>query len=126
MVDGETYELDPYRKGCPTRRILDLVGDRWTVLVVGSLRDEPLRFSEIARRVEGVSQKMLTQTLRALERDGLVTRTVHAEVPPRVEYELTRSGRSLLAPLKALESWSIEHFVDVHRSQERYDNSRGE
>ncbi|MGO4145682.1 winged helix-turn-helix transcriptional regulator [Paenarthrobacter sp. YAF11_1] len=124
MHSPDVYDLNPYRNGCPTRRILDLVGDRWTVLVVGSLTGETLRFSEIARRVEGISQKMLTQTLRALERNGLVARTAFAEVPPRVEYRLTSSGRSLLGPLKALEVWSIEHFVDVHRSQESYDGGQ--
>jgi DNA-binding HxlR family transcriptional regulator len=117
----ESQELNPYREGCPTRRILDRVGDRWTVLVVGALGEQSRRFSELLRRVEGISQKMLTQTLRALERDGLVTRTAHLEVPVRVEYQLTQAGRSLLQPLRALEEWAIEHFADVNRSQGDYD-----
>ncbi|MFB2586842.1 winged helix-turn-helix transcriptional regulator [Herbiconiux liukaitaii] len=112
---------DPYAAGCPSRRLLDRIGDRWTVLVVGVLGEGPRRFSEIRRAVDGVSQKMLTQTLRGLERDGLVTRTVYAEVPPRVEYELTDAGRTLQEPLKALEQWSIEHFGQVTSSWERYD-----
>lgn len=116
--------LDPYAEGCPSRRLLDRIGDRWTVLVVGSLGDGPRRFSAIRRTVEGVSQKMLTQTLRGLERDGLVTRTVYAEVPPRVEYELTEAGRSLQEPLKALERWSIEHFGQVSASWDSYDSGR--
>jgi DNA-binding HxlR family transcriptional regulator len=115
-------ELDPYQAGCPTRRVLDRIGDRWTVLVVGTLDDGPRRFSEIRRRVDGISQKMLTQTLRGLERDGLVARTVYAEVPPRVEYELTTAGETLRAPLKALERWSIEHFGAVAGSQREYDS----
>ena len=115
--------LNPYADGCPTRRILDRIGSRWTVLVVGSLGDGSLRFSEIRARVEGISQKMLTQTLRGLERDGLVTRTVFAEVPPRVEYELTPAGETLRAPLKALEDWSIEHFGSVAASWSRYDTA---
>jgi DNA-binding HxlR family transcriptional regulator len=115
-------ELDPYQAGCPTRRVLDRIGDRWTVLVVGTLDDGPRRFSEIRRRVDGISQKMLTQTLRGLERDGLVARTVYAEVPPRVEYELTAAGETLRAPLKALERWSIEHFGAVAGSQREYDS----
>lgn len=122
--DATSYgldDLDPYADGCPSRRVLDRIGDRWTVLVVGSLGDGPVRFSELRRRVAGVSQKMLTQTLRGLERDGLVTRTVYAEVPPRVEYELTAAGRTLLVPLKALERWSIEHFGHVAASWETYD-----
>lgn len=121
MESVVTRELDPYANGCPSRRLLDRIGDRWTVLVVGTLSDGPRRFSEIRRAVEGVSQKMLTQTLRGLERDGLVTRTVYAEVPPRVEYELTTAGESLRSPLKALETWSIEHFGSVAASWERYD-----
>jgi DNA-binding HxlR family transcriptional regulator len=116
-----TLELDPYQEDCPTRRVLDRIGDRWTVLTIGSLSAGPLRFSAIQRRVQGISQKMLTQTLRALERDGLVTRTAHLEVPLRVEYELTPGGLSLLAPLKALETWSIEHFTEVRAAQTAYD-----
>lgn len=113
--------LDPYQQGCPTRRILDRVGDRWTVLVVGALGAESRRFSELLRRVEGISQKMLTQTLRGLERDGLVQRTAHLEVPVRVEYRLTDAGLSLRAPLHALEMWSIEHFGEIATAQDGYD-----
>lgn len=120
-ISNGLEDLDPYAEGCPSRRLLDRIGDRWTVLVVGALGEGPLRFSAIRRTVEGVSQKMLTQTLRGLERDGLVTRTVYAEVPPRVEYELTAAGRTLQEPLKALERWSIEHFGQVAASWETYD-----
>lgn len=115
------FELDPYMEDCPTRRILDRIGDRWTVLTVGALSAGPLRFSALQRRVQGISQKMLTQTLRALERDGLVTRTAHLEVPIRVEYDLTAGGRSLLAPLKALETWSVDHYAEVSSAQTEYD-----
>lgn len=123
-VAEPTYDfadLDPYNDGCPTRRVLDRIGDKWTVLVVGTLASGPHRFSDIRRNVGGVSQKMLTQTLRALERDGLITRRVFAEVPPRVEYELTEGGYTLCAPLKALEQWSIDHYGDVALSQTAYD-----
>jgi DNA-binding HxlR family transcriptional regulator len=113
----------PYRADCPTRRILDRIGDRWTVLIVGALGDGSVRFSEVRRRVEGISQKMLTQTLRALERDGIVRRTVHPEVPVRVEYALTEAGRTLREPLRALEEWSIAHLGDVSASQEAYDRA---
>ena len=105
--------FDPYARNCPTRALLARIGDRWTVLVVGSLADGPLRFSQLARRVDGVSQKMLTQTLRALEADGLVTRTQYPEIPPRVEYELTAVGHTLRAPLQALEDWATEHMPQV-------------
>jgi DNA-binding HxlR family transcriptional regulator len=114
---------DPYQAGCPTRRILDRIGDRWTVLIVSVLGDGDARFSELRRRIEGVSQKMLTQTLRGLERDGLVRRTVYPEVPVRVEYALTEAGRTLLEPLRALQEWSIEHLSDVSASQHAYDRA---
>ncbi len=117
------YRGDPYRADCPTRRILDRIGDRWTVLIVGILGQGDARFSELLRGVEGVSQKMLTQTLRALERDGLVRRTVYPEVPVRVEYALSDAGRTLLEPLRALEQWSIEHLGDVSASQDAYDRA---
>jgi DNA-binding HxlR family transcriptional regulator len=112
---------DPYDAGCATRRILDRIGDRWTVLVVGVLGEGDARFSELRRRIQGVSQKMLTQTLRGLERDGLVRRTVYPQVPVRVEYALTDAGRTLLEPLRALQEWAIEHLGDVSASQDAYD-----
>lgn len=116
-----TAQGNPYDADCPTRRILDRIGDKWTVLVVGILGDDTLRFSEIKRQIGGISQKMLTQTLRAMERDGLVARTVVAEVPVRVEYRLTRAGLTLREPLQALEQWSIAHLGSVLASRERYD-----
>ena len=121
MTDTTTTAVDPYVAGCPSRRLLDRIGDRWTVLVVGTLASGPRRFSEIRRRIQGISQKMLTQTLRALERDGLVTRTVHAEVPPRVVYELTEAGRTLQEPLAALQAWAVEHYGQVSEAHDRYD-----
>lgn len=122
-ISEPAYPGNPYRADCPTRHILDRIGDRWTVLIVGILGQGDARFSELRRRVDGVSQKMLTQTLRALERDGLVTRTVYPEVPVRVVYALTDAGRTLLAPLRALEEWSIEHLGAVAASQESYDRT---
>lgn len=116
---------DPYRQGCPTRSVLDRIGDKWTVLIVGSLREGPQRFSQVRRTIEGISQKMLTQTLRDLERDGLVTRTVYPQVPVRVEYELTALGHSLLEPLSVLERWAKENFESVLTSRLTYD-FRGE
>lgn len=113
----------PYRADCPTRRILDRIGDRWTVLIVGALWDGSARFSELRRRIEGISQKMLTQTLRGLERDGIVRRTVHPEVPVRVEYTLTEAGRTLREPLRALQEWSIAHLDDVSTAQDAYDHA---
>ena len=97
-----------------------MIGDRWTVLVVGALSGGPLRFSELAVRVDGVSQKMLTQTLRGLEHDGLVRRTVTAAVPVRVDYELTDTGRTLSAPLSALEEWAKSHTSSVLEAREQF------
>ena len=121
QVSGVELDPDPYNAQCPSRTVLDRIGDRWTVLVVGTLAGGPMRFSELGRRVSGVSQKMLTQTLRGLERDGLVTRTVHPEVPPRVEYALTEVGGTLIAPLAALDSWAREHVPSIVESRSRYD-----
>ncbi len=101
---------DPYVRDCPTREVLDRIGDRWSVLIIGFLSPGPQRFSELGRRIDGISQKMLTQTLRGLERDGLITRTVFPVVPPHVEYELTDLGRTLREPLAALEDWAREHM----------------
>lgn len=115
---------DPRVANCPSREVLDRIGDKWSVLILGQLADGPCRFTELAKAIEGVSQKMLTQTLRGLERDGLVTRTVHASVPPRVDYELTALGRTLSAPLYALETWAKDHMGDVVRARTRYDAKR--
>ncbi|MUN63772.1 transcriptional regulator [Kocuria sediminis] len=117
----DQHPADPYQRNCPSRQVLDRIGDRWTVLVVGALTQGPLRFSQLAARVDGVSQKMLTQTLRALERDGLVTRTVYPQVPPRVEYELTEAGVTLQEPLKALEEWATTHMPAILTARQQYD-----
>jgi DNA-binding HxlR family transcriptional regulator len=111
---------DPYEQNCPSRRLLDRIGDRWTVLIVVALDAGPQRFSALGTRVGGISQKMLTQTLRSLERDGFVTRTVFPEIPPRVEYELTNLGRSLLGPLRALEEWAVANMTEVVDHQQEY------
>jgi DNA-binding HxlR family transcriptional regulator len=112
---------NPYAGTCPSREMLDRVGDKWTVLLLGCLVDGPRRFTELARDVEGISQKMLTQTLRGLERDGLVKRTVFPVVPVRVEYELTPLGETLRKPIAALEQWAVTHIDDVLVARQRYD-----
>ncbi len=111
-----------YAADCPTRQILDLISDKWTPLVVMLLKDEPKRFSELRRTINGISQKMLTQTLRGMERDGLVTRTVYPEVPPRVEYELTPLGQTLCAPMWAIICWSETHIDEITSAQSAYDS----
>ena len=108
---------------CPTRVLLDRIGDKWTVLVVISLSGGTLRFSELRERVGGVAAKVLTQTLRALERDGIIRRTVYAEVPPRVEYSLTALGRSLVEPIGVLQDWAEGHVGRVLQAREHYDAS---
>jgi DNA-binding HxlR family transcriptional regulator len=110
-----------YDRGCPSREVLDRIGDTWSVLIVVSLADGDLRFTELARLIEGITPKMLTQTLRGLERDGLVTRTVHAVVPPRVDYALTRLGHSLLGVVKALEGWAEDNIEEVMAARAGYD-----
>ena len=112
---------DPDDTDGPSRKLLDRIGDRWTVLVVGTLESGPKRFSELHHGIDGISQKMLTQTLRGLERDGLAKRTVYAEVPPRVVYELSPTGRSLIEPLTALTAWATTHMTDVKTAQSAYD-----
>lgn len=112
---------DVFDRKCPSRQLLDRIGDTWSVLVVVSLADGSLRYSELAARIDGVSPKMLTQALRGLERDGLLTRTVHAVVPPRVDYALTDLGRSLLGLVRALEDWAETHIGDVVEARDAYD-----
>ncbi|MGW5745731.1 winged helix-turn-helix transcriptional regulator [Amycolatopsis sp. NPDC003861] len=103
-------------------QILALIGDKWTVLVIGQLRDRTLRFGELHRAVTGISQRMLTRTLRQLERDGLLTRTVHPSVPPRVEYTLTGLGATLLDSVTGLAGWATAHRRQIAANRRRYDN----
>ena len=117
-------EYDAFLAGCPSRQLLDRISDKWVTLVICSLEDGPQRFSEVSRRLAGVSQKMLTQTLRTLERDGLVTRTVTASVPVRVDYALTPLGQSLLEPIKHVKAWAERHVPEVLEAQRGYDEDR--
>jgi DNA-binding HxlR family transcriptional regulator len=101
--------------------VLTRVGDKWSVLVIALLGHETLRFSELKRRIEGISQRMLTLTLRQLERDGLVERTVYPTVPARVEYALTPLGATLLETVLALSAWAVEHRADIQAARSIYD-----
>ncbi len=116
---------DAFDPECPTRVVLDRIGDKWTVLVISSLVDGPLRFSALRARIGGVAPKVLTQTLRAMERDGLLTRTVHAQVPPRVDYELTPLGASLTGPIATLTDWAETHLSTILASRGDYDAASG-
>ena len=105
--------------------ILQRVGDKWTVLVVGKLGERRMRFSELMAAVGGISQKMLTTTLRALERDGFVTRTIYPTIPPKVEYELTDLGRELLVPVRALGDWARNNKARVDEARRKFDLANG-
>ncbi|MCT9931104.1 helix-turn-helix transcriptional regulator [Planotetraspora sp. A-T 1434] len=114
-------EYDVLSVDCPSRMILNRIGDRWTLLIIVALSREVLRFSQLRARVGGATPKVLTQTLRALERDGLVSREVFPVVPPRVEYRLTELGRSLLEPIAAVKKWAETHVEEVLEARERAD-----
>jgi DNA-binding HxlR family transcriptional regulator len=103
--------------------VLARVGDKWSVLVVTRLGEGPMRFNELRRSIGGISQRMLTLTLRGLERDGLITRTVFPTIPPRVDYELTPLGRDLLDPVSALGAWAIRNQTKIARARERFDGN---
>jgi DNA-binding HxlR family transcriptional regulator len=96
------------------------IGDKWTVMVVGALSEGPIRYNEIRRRVEGISQRMLTLTLKGLEQDGLVTRTMYPTIPPRVDYELTKLGRKLIVPLQALYEWARQNRPAMLAAREAF------
>ena len=106
---------------CPTRQVVTRIGDRWTLLVLSALQDRTLRFQELRRALDGVSQKMLTQTLRALERDGLVRREVFAAVPPRVEYSLTPLGGTLSELVAGIRAWAYGHMDEIAAARAAYD-----
>ncbi|WP_329343078.1 helix-turn-helix transcriptional regulator [Streptomyces sp. NBC_00663] len=106
---------------CRTRVVLDIVGDKWSLLVVRNLRDGPRRFTELKRAIDGISQRMLTVTLRSLERDGILTRTVHQVMPPHVSYELTEMGFTLRQATAPLLEWSIAHLGRIDDARAAYD-----
>src|SRR3954468_19445126 len=107
---------------CPAvREVLNRVGDKWSVQIVGLLGDGAMRFSELRRSIEGISQRMLTLTLRGLERDGLISRTVFPEIPPRVQYELTRLGQTLLEPIQGLADWADRYRTSIQDARIKFD-----
>jgi DNA-binding HxlR family transcriptional regulator len=118
-------QWDVYNERCPTRILLDRVADKWTVLVVGALEEKTKRFGQLRREIGGVSQKMLTQTLRQLERDGVVCRRIYASVPPKVEYSLTELGLSLVPVLATIKEWSETHIQIVLKARDEYDTRVG-
>src|SRR5882672_312168 len=118
LLPGNLHEPEDCRA---VSEVLSRVGDKWTVLVVGTLGDGPKRFNELRKALGSISQRMLTLTLRALERDGLVTRTVLPTNPPRVDYELTKLGKSLLDPVRTLGAWAISNRPAIQNARRRYD-----
>jgi DNA-binding HxlR family transcriptional regulator len=129
---GETIEVssvtasadgrfDVLAAACPTRQVINRIGDRWSLLVLSALESRTLRFQELRRAVDGVSQKMLTQTLRGLERDGIVHRQIFAEVPPRVEYSLTPLGRTLSGVVVGIRTWAYGHMDEIESARVAYD-----
>lgn len=116
---------DPANPVCRTiSTLLSRIGDKWTVLVVSALAEGPRRFNELRREIPSVSQRMLTLTLRNLERDGIVSRTVTPTIPPRVDYELTELGRSLQRPANALAEWALDNVEAIHKAQAEFDSRR--
>ncbi|MBX6384545.1 MAG: helix-turn-helix transcriptional regulator [Microbispora sp.] len=119
--EEERRRYNAYVATCPSRKLLDTLGDKWVSLVLTALAGGPLRYSELARTIAGVSQKMLTQTLRTMERDGLVSRTVTPSVPVRVDYRLTPLGEDLIPLLEAIKRWAETHMEDVEAARAAYD-----
>ena len=117
-------QYNAYLATCPARQVLDSLSDKWVTLVLNALSDGPKRYRDLTRIIAGVSQKMLTQTLRNLERDGLVTRTVTPSVPVRVDYELTALGESMLPVVAAIKMWAESHINEIHAARRTYDADR--
>lgn len=113
------YGYDAFRRSCPSHAVLDMLASKWVYLTVCALRRGRMRNGELARKLEGITPKMLAQTLRSLERDGLVRREVYPVIPPRVEYELTELGRNLAGLLDQIRSWSEEHVAEIRQARQR-------
>lgn len=125
MLDKtEGNRLDPkLSSACPVRDVLDRIGDKWSVLLIVHLKEGPMRFGALRREINDISQRMLSETLRHLHRDGFISRTVYPTVPPGVEYALTDLGQSLLVPLDSLVAWSSNHHDDVRQARRQFDQA---
>lgn len=122
MTTENTKRVFLQDENCPIRNVVAQIGDKWSILILFALVDGPERFNSIRKRIEGISQRMLTQTLRDLERDGFVSRTVYPEVPVRVEYELTEMGRGLTKSVWGLVSWANDHLGAIKSARQAYDS----
>ncbi|MGH3764650.1 MAG: winged helix-turn-helix transcriptional regulator [Pseudonocardiaceae bacterium] len=114
-------DADAYLSQCASRTVLSAIADKWTCLLVAALRDGPIRFGVLRRTLDGITQKSLTQALRAMERDGIVIRTLYPTIPPRVEYELSELGHSVVTLMAGIKRWSEEHVNEILAARERYD-----
>ena len=123
-MKASSLKPDAYSAKCPTRQILDRVGDKWAVLILLLLRNEPMRFNQLRRAIEGISQKMLSQVLKSLERDGLLRRRAIATVPVTVEYSITPLGLTLAEAVDPLRDWAEQNLKEVLAAQRRYDAQR--
>lgn len=124
MPQAHTIETDIVDEACPVREVLDRVAGKWSILIIGAVARGPVRFTELERSIEGISRRMLTLTLRNLERDGLLTRTVHPTVPPRVEYGLTDIAQELHKSLLLLTDWAHRHRGTIAAARHAYDTQR--
>jgi len=121
METKQQIQPDIFRADCLSRQVLQLIADEWTPLVIYALEERTMRFSQLLKRIDGISTKMLTQTLRAMERNGLVQRVVYPVIPPIVEYSLTPLGQTLREPMQALRVWAYGHLGEVAQARAAYD-----
>ncbi len=124
MDTSKKYKWDVYQENCPTRLLLDRIADKWTVLIIGQLHKKTIRFNELRRMIPGITQKMLTQTLKSLEKDGLVNRKIYATVPLKVEYSLTALGHSLTKILNNLDGWAETNMEYIIKAQKTYEKTK--
>lgn len=124
LPEGMRYDV--YTQACPSRLVLDRVADKWAVLILGRIDDEPVRFNQLRREIQGISQKVLSQTLKKLERDGLIRREVFATVPVTVEYSITGLGKTLADTIRSLARWAEANIEAVTTAQKRYDEAQSE
>jgi DNA-binding HxlR family transcriptional regulator len=124
MKKNQIVKANVYAKGCPSRLVLARIGEKWSMLALVSLAEGPMRFGALKRKLEGVSQKMLTEKLRGMERDGLIVRRAYMEMPLRVEYELSDLGRSLVPILFSVRQWAETHVPLISAQQIEYDHNQ--
>jgi DNA-binding HxlR family transcriptional regulator len=120
LAEKQKTKPDPWNRGCPSRAVLNIIGDKWTMLLFPLLQDGPRRNSELLRLLDGISQKVLTETLRDLEGHGLVARRDYGTVPPKVDYRLTELGATLAEAMRAVDQWVVDHYLEVAEARTRF------